>query len=165
MEAALRPLLAASKITAAQRDRQCLIPEAQHAGLLRLVRIYVSARDKRGRAMRATGLSNAAVAACATVDELQSVIALQANFAESMRRLILAEISRYAVEDVNRRERQAQNACDLASSRRLEEVASEDNVRTDRDQPDVLNRVTFVWIAGDEAVTNKPTGEPPKPET
>ncbi|MFC6742066.1 hypothetical protein [Methylobacterium tardum] len=89
-------MLAASKITAAQRDRWCLVPEARHADLLRLVRIDVSTRDKRGRAMRATGLSNAAVAARATLDELQPVIAFQENFAERMRRMILSEIAQYA---------------------------------------------------------------------
>jgi hypothetical protein len=101
LEEALRPLLAASKITPEQRDRWCLVPEARHDDLLRLVRFDESARDKRGRAMRATGLSNAAVAARATLDELQPVIALQPHFAERMRRMILSRIAQYAAWDAD----------------------------------------------------------------
>lgn len=99
LEEALRPLLAASKITPEQRDRWCLVPEARHDDLLRLVRFDESARDKRGRAMRATGFSNAAVAARATLDELQPILAIQEDFANRTRRFVLQKIAQYIAWD------------------------------------------------------------------
>jgi hypothetical protein len=121
---------------------------------LQLLRIDVSTRDKRGKTMRATGFSNAAVAARATLEDLKPVITLQANLAESMRSLILKELAQYAAWDAGRCETRPQQVRIPLSMRRRDDVVAEKEGRTDRHQGDVLIRGTFVWIAGDEPTTN-----------
>lgn len=163
LEAALRPLLANSKITADERDRTCLVPEALPSDLLNLVHCNVSTHNKWGKAIKATGLSNAAVVARATPEELAPVLDIEPDYIDKMRRYSLKTVEQRRIWDETARRRNAERAAQKAKDildRALRVLLKRSSLPPDeRDQACLVPKVSteqLVWLAarkldGDDA--------------